>query len=469
MVPRFSIRLGDCRSPRHRIRPAVSCQETSGLLSVRSARARTRPGAAGATRSDRELRGLHPPADHPQHLAARAAGSLTRIGMNEEGRHELPSGETAYGCGLVGTPGISVNAGGARPRTGAGWHGPVAACRPAAGRRRAAARPPARCSPEPGTARTMRNPPAIRAHLIVRPPWSASSGVAKRHMSVPAQAGNVARLRVLVRGSSSAVGSNSRAGSAARRHVGLVGRWSPRRRPPNRTCESPRIRLSMSTRSGFRCPLVQLALEVEYPLLRLIGAGQRSASVHRRAPPIQSCRVLTGPLRPVDGFPVLLGGSLLPRLLRVLRHAPTATADGAPAPNPPRRDRRAPPGRFPRSPSTGRQGRRPAVPRGHRRALPQHSTRPHPPDQQPSGRDGPERKPGPSTPTAHSRQFRGCRPVSGLQPLIRSPYAFLPCYRTRPAGGGPLLDCRGPLAARRRTSDVGAAHQLLPAVAAAGG
>jgi hypothetical protein len=192
-----------------------------------------------------------------------------------------------------------------------------------------------------------------------------------------------------------------------------------------------------------RCPLVQLALVVEYPLLRLIGAGQRSASVHRRAPPIQSCRVLTGPLRPVDGFPVLLGGSLLPRLLRVLRHAPTATADGAPAPNPPRRVRRAPPGRFPRSPSTGRQGRRPAVPRGHRRALPQHSTRPRPPDQQPSGRDGPERKPGPSAPTAHSRQFRGCRPVSGLQPLIRSPYAFLPCYRTRSAGGGPLLDRQG--------------------------
>ena len=48
-------------------------------------------------------------------------------------------------------------------------------------------------------------------------------------------------------------------------------------------------------------------------------------------------------------------------------------------------------------------------------------------------------------------------------------YAFLPCYRTRPTGGGPLLDCRGPLAAQRRTSDVGAAPQLLPAITAAGG
>ncbi|MCA1709118.1 MAG: hypothetical protein LC808_39895, partial [Actinobacteria bacterium] len=34
-------------------------------------------------------------------------------------------------------------------------------------------------------------------------------------------------------------------------------------------------------------------------------------------------------------------------------------------------------------------------------------------------------------------------------------YAFLPCYRTRPAGGGPLLDRQGPLAALRRTSSIG--------------
>jgi hypothetical protein len=53
-----------------------------------------------------------------------------------------------------------------------------------------------------------------------------------------------------------------------------------------------------------------------------VPARERTASVHRRAPSVQSCCVLTGPLRPVDGFPVLLGGTLLPRLLRVLRHAP---------------------------------------------------------------------------------------------------------------------------------------------------
>ena len=57
----------------------------------------------------------------------------------------------------------------------------------------------------------------------------------------------------------------------------------------------------------------------------------------------------------------------------------------------------------------------------------------------------------------------------GFNHWYRFPYTFLPCYRTRPAGGGPLLDCRGPLAAQRRTSGVGAALQLLPAVAAAGG
>jgi hypothetical protein len=159
-----------------------------------------------------------------------------------------------------------------------------------------------------------------------------------------------------------------------------------------------------------RCPLVQLALEVKYPLPRHQRLRERSAHVHRRPPPVQSCCVLTGPLRHVPGFP-------RPGLLRVLRHAPTATADGAPAPSP--KARRAPPGRFPRSPSTSRQGRRPAVPRRHRRALPQHGTRPRPPEQETVGRDDPEQQPGSSTPTAHSRQFRGCCPVSGLLTLVR--------------------------------------------------
>jgi hypothetical protein len=57
----------------------------------------------------------------------------------------------------------------------------------------------------------------------------------------------------------------------------------------------------------------------------------------------------------------------------------------------------------------------------------------------------------------------------GFNHWYRFPYTFLPCYRTRPAGGGPLLDRRGPLAAQRRTSGVGAALQLHPTVTAAGG
>ena len=163
---------------------------------------------------------------------------------------------------------------------------------------------------------------------------------------------------------------------------------------------------------------MQLALEVKYPPVRHLDARERRTGIHRRPPSDQPCRVLTGPLRPADGFPALPGGALLPRLLRVLRHAPAATADGAPAPNPPtglgghRRD-----ASHVHS-YAGRQGRRPAVPRGHRRALPQHGTRPRPPDGKTSGRDGPEQQPGPSIPTAHSRQFRGCCPVSGLQPLV---------------------------------------------------
>jgi len=52
-----------------------------------------------------------------------------------------------------------------------------------------------------------------------------------------------------------------------------------------------------------RCPLVQLALEVKYPLPRHQRLRERSARVHRRPPPVQSCCVLTGPLRHVPGFP----------------------------------------------------------------------------------------------------------------------------------------------------------------------
>ena len=89
------------------------------------------------------------------------------------------------------------------------------------------------------------------------------------------------------------------------------------------------------------------------------------------------------------------------RLLRVLRHVPTASADGAPAPHPPRRVRRAPPGRFPRSPSTGRQGRRSAVPRGASAALYRNTPRSlaRPISNRTDG-DGPERTTGTERPNS---------------------------------------------------------------------
>ena len=91
---------------------------------------------------------------------------------------------------------------------------------------------------------------------------------------------------------------------------------------------------------------------------------------------------------------------------------------------------RAPPGRFPRSPLTGRQGRRPALPRGHRHGLPQHGPRPRPPDRETDGRDGPDRVPGPSAPAAHSRQFPGCCPSLGASNTGSSPTPF--CLATAP-------------------------------------
>jgi hypothetical protein len=57
-------------------------------------------------------------------------------------------------------------------------------------------------------------------------------------------------------------------GSTARRRAGLVGRWFPRRRPPNRTCEFHRIRLSMSTSGGFgSCERLLDAFDPELLLL----------------------------------------------------------------------------------------------------------------------------------------------------------------------------------------------------------
>ena len=166
-----------------------------------------------------------------------------------------------------------------------------------------------------------------------------------------------------------------------------------------------------------RCPLVQLALEVKYPPLSHIELGERRARVHRRPPPVQPCRVLTGPLRPVDGFPALHGGA-------------TATTTTGP---PPRPDGNS--GRCACPKPKGLGGHRRDASHVHHRPVGRVGAQlypggivaryrntargPQPPDRETDGQDDPEQQPGPSTPTAHSRQFPGCCEVSGLLTLVR--------------------------------------------------
>ena len=104
-------------------------------------------------------------------------------------------------------------------------------------------------------------------------------------------------------------------------------------------------------------PLVQLGLHTQYLGFGLFEARPRIVGFHRRAPAIAVALLLVcWPLRHVGGFPA-------PGLLRALRPTPGPSADSGPA-----RHRTgsawggAVPGRFPRSPSTGWQGWRPALP-----------------------------------------------------------------------------------------------------------
>jgi len=139
-------------------------------------------------------------------------------------------------------------------------------------------------------------------------------------------------------------------------------------------------------------------------------------------------------------------------------------------PEPTNRVRRAPPGRFPRSlirrsagsASSYTPGASPRATATRRAASPARTV------------TGRTRRSPRVTRTEHPKQpiaasFGADDTYRGFDHWYRLPYAFLPCYRTRSAGGGPLLDCRGPLAAQHRTSGVGAALQLHPTVTAAGG
>src|SRR5215216_5236913 len=99
------------------------------------------------------------------------------------------------------------------------------------------------------------------------------------------------------------------------------------------------------------CPLVQLALDPEYPRLGRFRPGPRRGAIQRRPPrlPGECCKSAAS-LRHVAGFPDL-------GLLRRLRPTQGPTADSEPA-----RTRRAAPGWFPRSSLIDRRGRHPAFP-----------------------------------------------------------------------------------------------------------
>src|SRR6266545_2108792 len=100
-------------------------------------------------------------------------------------------------------------------------------------------------------------------------------------------------------------------------------------------------------------PPVQLALDPEYPLRRLIRRRPRRAAIQRRPPRLPDGRRKPAvSLRHVPGFPRL-------GLLRRLRPRPAAQADAVLCL--PRRARRPPDG-FPRSLSLGRRGWCPAFP-----------------------------------------------------------------------------------------------------------
>jgi hypothetical protein len=188
------------------------------------------------------------------------------------------------------------------------------------------------------------------------------------------------------------------------------GRGSPRRRPPNRTCDFHRIRLSMSTSRGY--PLAQLALSVKYPL-----PCQATA---RRCSPATSfhpaCACSLDPFALWTAFPPspvgrdshdYYGPSATPRRQQRTVHLPRTKA------------RRAPPRRFPRSLICRSAGSAPSCTPGHRRALPQHGPRPRPPDHQRADETvaNYNRDRAPQQPIA--ARFRGCCPVSGLQALVR--------------------------------------------------
>jgi hypothetical protein len=123
---------------------------------------------------------------------------------------------------------------------------------------------------------------------------------------------------------------SARAESAARRPCPLVGRWSPRRRPPNRTCDFHRIRLSMSTSRG--CPLGAACAGSEVPA----PAPDRRRATARRCSPATSFHAMRGVLlarhgvaSPVRGVDLGHRGRDGSRSGRQVRRLPLGSLAGA--------------------------------------------------------------------------------------------------------------------------------------------
>ena len=164
--------------------------------------------------------------------------------------------------------------------------------------------------------------------------------------------------------------------------------------------------------------------------------------------------------RPVDGFPALPDGALLPRLLRV---HPGGNSGRCACPKP-RGVRRAPPGRLPRSLIHRSAGSAPSCAPGTspRATATRHAASPA--RTKTVGQDGPKQQTGPSVPTAHSRQFRGFWDTG-----IGFPTPF--CLATAP---GPLAADRCSIVRGRSPPNTAHPASVLPlgftpTVTAAGG
>jgi hypothetical protein len=201
-------------------------------------------------------------------------------------------------------------------------------------------------------------------------------------------------------------------------------------------------------RSSNRRPGSSVAHWCSLVWIRSTRASASSTSGHSTPvftgdlPPSQSlCCELAAALRHVTGFPGL-------GLLRRLRHAPACPAEHEPAHRRPGRPGGGTsPGRFPRSPHTGRRGRCPALPLRPRheyaaalpRGLPAGDfTRPR------SRPAIPNRQPGVHRPPAHIRQVGAVVPLERLYTLV--PHVHLPVSLGRPRPSGstdPSRRCRG--------------------------